>query len=210
MWIPISSWSVLLHDHSSRGIIHHPLYCVQNIFYQHRLPYVTICICRNSLCWLLADIWSMHSFISFAAGTTWKTFWMARSPTQGTNQHVNAHSLCLSSGCLKYPSVELLWQVVECLVVPVSRSSASDLVSSQPWCWSGVQTCQGVPVPAWPDQQLLSGPKELCHDAAWLVVLGLAGSNHTLETVKRGRKVSSMDTHPWGRRGQTSAPVLLG
>lgn len=60
-------------------------------------------------------------------------------------------------------------------------------------------------MPVWPDQPLLSGAKELWHDAAWLVVLRLASSNHTLEAVKRGRKVSSMDTHPWGRRGQSSA-----
>lgn len=76
------------------------------------------------------------------------------------------------------------------------------------WFISIADTHWGVPVPAWPDQPLFSGARELWDDAAWLVVLELARSNHMLEAVKTDRKVSGMATHPCGRRDRSGAPVL--
>ena len=54
---------------------------------------------------------------------------------------------------------------------------------------------------------LLSGTRERWDspDAVWLAVLGPASSELSLEAVRGGRKVSSMATQPWGRRGHRGA-----
>lgn len=131
--------------------------CKTSPDYLNDIEEIALCdhfsICRDSLYW--HHILSMHSLVIFAAGTTWRSFWMARPSTHGANQHRNTHRFYLwveiiKAGdamgnlqvCLKFPSVDTLWQAVKCLVVPLSRSSASDWVFSLHWYWSGVSPLQ--------------------------------------------------------------------